>query len=319
MDMQKTLLVAGTANMPLARKISDSSGIPLCAATVTRFSDGEIFAQIEESVRGVHVFVVQPTCPPANDNLMELLVIIDALNRASASSVTAVTPYYGYSRQDRKVSPRTPITAKLVANLLTAAGVDRVVSLDLHAGQIQGFFDIPFDNLYGLEVLCNHIRNQVNKDVVIVSPDAGGVRRARSFAKNLNANLAIIDKRRPRANEVAIMHIIGDVKDANCIIVDDMIDTAGTLCSGAAAIKEAGARRVMAAITHGVLSGPAIDRLEKSVLDKLFITDTIPLSEEKQKRARIEVVSCGELLGEALRRIHLGESLSSLFQEDYKD
>jgi ribose-phosphate pyrophosphokinase len=246
---------------------------------------------------------------------MELLIMIDALNRASAASVTAVTPYYGYARQDRKVSPRTPISAKLVANLLTAAGLDRIVSLDLHADQIQGFFDIPFDNLYGLEVLCDHIKSQVTEDVVIVSPDAGGVPRARSFAQKLHANLAIIDKRRPKANESAVMHIIGDVEGCNCIIVDDMIDTAGTLCNGAKAVKDAGAKRVMAAITHGVLSGPAIERLENSVLHKLFITDTIPVSKEKQERARIEVVSCGALLGEAIRRIHLGDSVSSLFHD----
>ncbi|MBN2804886.1 MAG: ribose-phosphate pyrophosphokinase [Deltaproteobacteria bacterium] len=316
MNSKKPLIISGSANRNLSEQISKSSGINLCEATIKRFADGEIFVQIEQSVRGAHVFVIQPTCPPANDNLMELLIMIDALKRASAASVTAVTPYYGYARQDRKVSPRTPITAKLVANLLTAAGVNRVVSLDLHADQIQGFFDIPFDNLYGLEVLSNHIKTQVTDDVVIVSPDAGGVSRARSFAQKLRANLAIIDKRRPKANESAVMHIIGEVKDKNCIIVDDMIDTAGTLCNGAEAIMNAGAKKVMAAITHGVLSGPAIDRLEKSVLHKLFITDTIPLSEEKQARGRIEVVSTASLIGEAIKRIHMGQSLSSLFCED---
>jgi ribose-phosphate pyrophosphokinase len=247
---------------------------------------------------------------------MELLIIIDALKRASVASITAVTPYYGYARQDRKVSPRTPITAKLVADLLTAAGVTRMVALDLHAGQIQGYFDIPFDNLYGLEVLCDHISKEVKEDVVIVSPDAGGVPRARLFAKKLKATLAIIDKRRPKANESAVMHIIGDVKGCNCIIVDDMVDTAGTLCNGTKALKDEGAKNVMAAITHGILSGPAIDRLEASVISKLFITDTIPTSEDAQKRGRIEVVSCGDLLGEAIKRIHSGDSVSMLFSEN---
>ncbi|NLN61803.1 MAG: ribose-phosphate pyrophosphokinase [Myxococcales bacterium] len=315
-DSRPFRLISGTANLPLAEKISQSSGIPLCRRTIKRFSDGEIFVQIEETVRSSDIYIIQPTCPPVNDNLMELLIMIDALKRSSVGNITVVMPYYGYSRQDRKVSPRTPISAKLVADLLTRAGVNRMVALDLHAGQIQGYFDIPFDNLYGLEVLCNHIGQQVIKDLVIVSPDAGGVLRARAFAQRLHANLAIIDKRRPRPNESAVMHIVGDVADYNCIIVDDMVDTAGTLCNAAAAIKAAGAKSVMAAITHGVLSGPAIERLAASRLDKLFITDTIPLSKEKQTQARIEVVSCAHLLGEAIKRIHQGDTLSTLFHQN---
>lgn len=315
MPFNNVCLIPGTANETLAKAIADTAGIRLTDVSVRNFSDKEIFAQVNESVRGTHVFVIQSTCPPVNDNLMQLLILIDALKRASVASVSAVIPYYGYARQDRKVAPRTPITAKLVANLLQAAGVDRVVSLDLHAGQIQGFFDVPFDNLYGLEVLVDHIRPQVGDDAVVVSPDAGGVLRARSFARHLRANLAIIDKRRPKANESAVMNIIGEVSGCDCVIVDDMVDTAGTLVNCATALKEAGAKKVIAASTHGVLSGPAIDRLKASVLDKLIVTDTVPVSKEKQEKGRVEVVSCAGLLAEAIKRIHVGDSVSQLFAE----
>lgn len=315
MSFNSICLIPGGANLPLARDISNAAKIRLGEVSIRRFSDGEIFVQIEENVRGAHAYVIQPTCPPVNDNLMELLILIDALKRASVESITAVTPYYGYARQDRKVAPRTPISAKLVADLLQAAGIDRMVALDLHAGQIQGYFDVPFDNLYGLEILAHHFKPQVGENVVVVSPDAGGVARARSFAKHLGANLAIIDKRRPKANESAVMNIIGDIKDCECIIVDDMVDTAGTLTNSAKALVDAGAKRVMAAATHGVLSGPAIDRIRESVLEKLVITDTIPTSEQQRKDGRIEVVSCANLLGEAIKRIHTGDSVSGLFKE----
>ena len=306
-------LIAGTANPPLAKEISNRAKIRLGEVTIRRFSDGEIFVQIEENVRGSSAFVIQPTCSPVNDNLMELLVLIDALKRASVESITAVVPYYGYSRQDRKAAPRTPISAKLVADLLQAAGVDRMVALDLHAGQIQGFFDVPFDNLYGLNVIATHMKERLRDEVVIVSPDAGGVARARAFAKQLHANLAIIDKRREKANQSEVMNIIGEVKGCDCIIVDDMVDTAGTLTNGARALVDAGAKSVIAAATHGVLSGPAIERLKGSVLEKLVVTDTIPLSEEAKHEGRIEVVTCASLLAEAIKRIHTGDSVSGLF------
>ena len=306
-------LIAGSANPPLAKEISNRAKIRLGDVTIRRFSDGEIFVQIEENVRGSSAFVIQPTCAPVNDNLMELLVLIDALKRASVDSITAVVLYYGYSRQDRKAAPRTPISAKLVADLLQAAGVDRMVALDLHAGQIQGFFDVPFDNLYGLNVIASHMKEQLRDEVVIVSPDAGGVARARAFAKQLHATLTIIDKRREKANQSEVMNIIGEVKGCDCIIVDDMVDTAGTLCNSAKALADAGAKRVIAAATHGVLSGPAIERLKGSVLEKLVVTDTIPISEEARREGRIEVVTCASLLAEAIKRIHTGDSVSGLF------
>ena len=315
MAFQTMCLISGTANLPLAREIASRAKLRLAETTVKRFSDGEIFAQIEENVRGSDVFVIQPTCPPVNDNLMELLILIDALKRASVSSITAVVPYYGYARQDRKVSPRTPISAKLVADLLQAAGVSRMVALDLHAGQIQGFFDVPFDNLYGLEVLTSHVKDRLEGPPVVVSPDAGGVLRAAAFAKRLGAGLAIIDKRRAKPNESAAMHIIGEVDGADCIIVDDMVDTAGTLTNGAQALLDAGARRVLAAATHGVLSGPAIERLQASDLERLIVTDTLPVSQEKRERGRIDVVSCARLLAEAIKRIHTGDSVSGLFAD----
>jgi len=315
MAFKSICLFSGSANLALSKAISKRASIQLGEITLKRFSDGEIFVQIEENVRGSHAVVIQPTCPPVNDNLMELLILIDALKRASVASITAVVPYYGYARQDRKVMPRTPISAKLVADMIQTAGVDRIVALDLHAGQIQGFFDVPFDNLYGSDVLCNFIRGRVGTEVVVVSPDAGGVERARAYAKRLHASLAIIDKRRPKANQSDVMHIIGEVKGCDCVIVDDMVDTAGTLTSSAAALLEAGANRVYAAATHGVLSGPAIERLEKSALEELIVTDTIPVSPDKCERGRIKVVSCAALLGEAIKRIHTGDSVSGLFAE----
>jgi ribose-phosphate pyrophosphokinase len=315
MLFQSICLFSGSANLPLSRAIAKKARMQLGEMTLKRFSDGEIFVQIEENVRGASAFVIQPVCAPANDNLMELLVMIDALKRASVASITAVMPYYGYARQDRKVAPRTPISAKLVADLLQAAGIQRVVALDLHAGQIQGFFDVPFDNLYGLDVLCAHVEATVGKEVVVVSPDAGGVERARAYGKRLNAGLAIIDKRRERANESEVMHIIGEVEGCDCVIVDDMVDTAGTLTNCAAALKAAGANKVMAAATHGVLSGPAIDRLHESQLEELVITDTIPTNKEQRERGRITVVSTAALLAEAIKRIHTGDSVSGLFSE----
>ena len=315
MSFQTICLFSGNANLPLSEAISQHISIKLGNITTRRFSDGEIFIQVEENVRGSHAFVIQPTCPPVNDNLMELLILVDALKRASVASISAVIPYYGYGRQDRKVSPRSPISAKLVADLLQAAGVHRVVSVDLHSGQIQGFFDVPFDNLYGSTVLVRYLKERMPEDVVVVSPDAGGVERARRFAKKIHAGLAIIDKRRPEANVSSVMHIIGDVEGRNCVLVDDMVDTAGTLTNSAKALREAGAKQVIAAATHGVLSGPAIDRLAASEIEELVITDTVPVSEENQKKARIEVISCAPLLGEAIKRIHTGDSVSGLFNE----
>jgi ribose-phosphate pyrophosphokinase len=315
MSFQTICLFSGNANLALSQEISRCANIKLATITTRRFLDGEIFVQIDENVRGSHAFVIQPTCPPVNDNLMELLIIIDALKRASVSSVSAIIPYYGYARQDRKVSPRSPISAKLVADLLQAAGVDRVVSVDLHSGQIQGFFNVPFDNLYGSPVLVKYLKDRVPDNVVVVSPDAGGVERARLFAGQLQADLAIIDKRRPAPNVSSVMHIIGEVKGRNCIIVDDMVDTAGTLTNCAKALIDAGAAKVFAAATHGVLSGPAIDRIASSVIEELVVTDTIPVSKENREKARVKIVSCAPLLGEAIKRIHTGDSVSGLFNE----
>ena len=306
---------SGNSNPKLARDICAHLGRPLSAASVDRFSDGETSVEIGENVRGVECFVVQSTCTPTNDHLMELLVMIDALKRASAASITAVIPYYGYARQDRKVAPRTPITAKLVADLLTAAGANRVVSMDMHAGQIQGFFNIPFDHLYAAPVLVEHMKQTVEdpEQVVIVSPDAGGVERARAYSKRLGASLAIVDKRRARANVAEVMNLIGDVEGKHAILLDDMIDTAGTLTNAARALMEKGAARVSAYAVHPVLSGPAIERLEDSPIDRVVVTDTIPLREEARACAKIQVLSVARLFGEAIRRIHSADSLSSLF------
>ncbi len=307
-------IFSGNANRALAEKICAYLAIPLGRANVKTFSDGEIFVEIQENVRGADVFVIQPTCPPVNDHLMELLIMIDALRRASARRITAVIPYYGYARQDRKVIPRTPITAKLVANLITVAGARRVLTIDLHAGQIQGFFDIPVDHLYAAPVLITYLKEEFRgKEIVIVSPDAGGVERARAYAKRLNAGLAIIDKRRLRPNESEVMHVVGDVKGKVAIIVDDMIDTAGTICKAAEALYERGAKEVHGMATHPVLSGPAIERLKKSPMKSVVVTDTIPLREEAKKLKKIKVLSVAELLGEAIRRIHNDDSVSSLF------
>lgn len=307
-------LFAGNSSPNLARKISELADLPLGAIRSTRFSDGEMFVEIGENVRGADVFIIQSTCPPANENLMEMLIMIDAFKRASAKSICAVIPYYGYARQDRKVSPRTPITSKLVADLLTAAGADRVLSVDLHAGQIQGFFDVPYDHLFAKPVMLEHMKRSGFTDgCVIVSPDAGGVERARSYAKSLGVNLAIIDKRRPQANVAKVMNIVGDVEGLDAILLDDMIDTAGTLTEAANALVEKGAKSVTAYATHPVLSGPAIARISESAINKVVVSDTVPLSEAAIASGRFEVVSVAGLLAKAIRRIHYGESVSSLF------
>jgi len=306
-------IFTGNANPGLAREICERMNIPLAKADVTRFSDGEINVQILDNVRGSDVFVVQPTAAPVNRNLMELLIMIDALKRASASRITAVLPYYGYSRQDRKVQPRVPITAKLVADLITTAGANRVLTMDLHAGQIQGFFNIPVDNLFAASVLLDYLRTKQFKDLTLVSPDAGGVERTRAFAKRLNASLAIIDKRREKANVAQVMHIIGDVKGHDCLLLDDMVDTAGTLTEGVVALKNAGAGTVMAACSHAVLSGPAIQRINDSALDEIIVTNTIALDSKRKECKKLTVLSVAPLLSEAMNRIHEETSLSSLF------
>jgi ribose-phosphate pyrophosphokinase len=306
-------IFTGNANPGLASEICERMNIPLAKADVTRFSDGEINVQILDNVRGSDVFVVQPTAAPVNRNLMELLIMIDALKRASASRITAVLPYYGYSRQDRKVQPRVPITAKLVADLITTAGANRVLTIDLHAGQIQGFFNIPVDNLFAASVLLDYLRTKQFKDLTLVSPDAGGVERTRAFAKRLNASLAIIDKRREKANVAQVMHIIGDVKGHDCLLLDDMVDTAGTLTEGVTALKNAGAGTVMAACSHAVLSGPAIQRINDSALDEIIVTNTIALDSKRKECKKLTVLSVAPLLSEAMTRIHEETSLSSLF------
>jgi len=303
---------SGNANPELAKEICDYLNISLSKVELRRFSDGEIFVEIGENVRGTDVFVIQPTCTPVNDHLMELVIMVDALRRASARRITAVLPYYGYARQDRKVAPRVPITAKVVAEMLMVVGVRRVLAMDLHAGQIQGFFNIPVDHLYAAPVLLKYI-NDTFKNVVMVSPDAGGVERTRAFAKRLKAELAIIDKRRDRPNESKAMNVIGDVKGKTAILLDDMVDTAGTLCSAATMLKEAGAVEVHACCSHGVLSGPAIERLEASVIKSLVVTNSIPLRGNAKECKKIKVLSVSQLLGEAIRRIHSEDSVSSLF------
>jgi len=306
-------IFAGSSNRPLATAICQAVGVQLGQAEIGRFSDGECQVEITENVRGSDVFVVQSTCTPTNDHLMELLLMLDAFKRASARRITAVIPYYGYARQDRKVSPRVPISAKLVADLITAAGATRVLTVDLHAGQIQGFFNYPVDNVYATPVLMQYLRERLGRrEVTVISPDAGGVERARAFAKRLDANLAIIDKRRSRPNEVAEMQIIGDVDGRAAVIVDDMVDTAGTLSAAADAVRKAGAPIVLACATHPVLSGPAMDRLAKSSIDELIVTDTIPLRSDKPS-SKIRVLSVAQLLGEAIRRTHEEASISSLF------
>ncbi|MFZ5757903.1 MAG: ribose-phosphate pyrophosphokinase [Pseudomonadota bacterium] len=314
--MSKLVVFTGNANPELAQKICASLHIPQGHAEVGRFSDGETTVEIHENVRGKDVFIVQSTCAPTNDNLMELVVMADALRRSSAGRITAVIPYFGYARQDRRVrSARVPITAKVVADMITTVGVDRVLTVDLHADQIQGFFDIPVDNVYSTPVLQADIERQKYADLIVVSPDVGGVLRARAMAKQLNdADLAIIDKRRPKANEAQVMHIIGDVEGKTCLVIDDIVDTAGTLCKAAAALKENGAKKVVAYCTHAVLSGPAIDNLVNSKLDTLVVTDTIPLSERAKTCGKIRVVSMAGMLAEAMRRTNNEESLSAMFE-----
>lgn len=309
----RTVVFSGRGNPDLAHKIADNLGIRLGAIKLVNFSDGENYCQILENVRGRDVFVIQPTCAPVNDNLMELLLILDALKRASAQRVNAVIPYYGYARQDRKDKPRVPITARLVADLLEAAGIERIICVDVHAAQIQGFFNAPVDHLFAAPVLIQHIANLGLKNLTVVSPDAGGVERARAYAKRLGAQLAIVDKRREVANVAEVMNVIGDVKKRNCVIVDDIIDTAGTLCETVNALYEHGAKRVHAACTHPVLSGPAVDRLNKSKIAKVFVTDTIPIGDKAKRCPKIEVLSVAPILAEAIRRIHDEASVSSLF------
>jgi ribose-phosphate pyrophosphokinase len=306
-------IFSGNANLALAQEISVYLGQRLGEATVSSFSDGEIRVKIDENVRGADVFVVQSCCQPVNDSLMELLIIIDALKRSSANRITAVIPYFGYARQDRKDQPRVPITAKLVADLVTTAGTDRVLTMDLHAGQIQGFFNVPVDHLYAMPVLLDYITKKKINDLVVVSPDAGGVERARALAKRLQANLAIIDKRREGPNQAQVMNIIGDIRGKSVLLLDDMIDTAGTIVQGAQACADQGAREVWTACTHAVLSGPALERLQKSCLTQVVATNTIPLRGKEQVCPKLHQLSVAPLLGEAIRRIHEDESVSSLF------
>jgi ribose-phosphate pyrophosphokinase len=308
-------IFSGNANLPLAEQIAAYLEVPLGRSKISRFSDGEVFAEVKENVRGVDVYVIQPTGAPVNDNLMELLVFTDALKRASAGSITAVIPYYGYARQDRKVAPRTPITAKLVADLITAAGVERVVAMDLHAGQIQGFFNLPFDHLFAMPVFLDYLRPKFSESTppVFVSPDAGGVERTRAYAKRMGADLAIIDKRRERANVSEVMHIIGEVEGRDCVLLDDMIDTAGTLTNAAKALADQGARKVLAAATHAVLSGPAVDRIIKSNIEEVIVTNTLPLREDAKSSGKFKVLTVARILGEAIKRIHNSDSVSSLF------
>ncbi len=315
MDRATMAVFAGNANQPLAYEICRHLTVPLGRASVSRFSDSEITVELLENVRGRDVFIVQPTCSPANDHLMELLVMVDACRRASAARITAVIPYFGYARQDRRPrAMRVPITAKLVANMIASAGVDRVLTVDLHADQIQGFFDIPVDNVYASPVLLGDAWKQKYDNLMVVSPDVGGVVRARALAKRLDdADLAIIDKRRPRANESEVMNIIGEVKGKSLILIDDLVDTAGTLCHAAKALKDAGGKKVVAYITHAVLSGPAIERIANSELDELVVTDTIPLRDEARQCRKIRQLSVAGLLAETMRRIRDEESVSSLY------
>ncbi len=314
-DLDRMMVFTGNANPELAREVSELLDVQLGKCTVTRFSDGESHVEILENVRGKDVFVIQPTCAPTNDNLMELLIMVDALYRASSGRITAVIPYYGYARQDRRVrSRRVPISAKLVADMLSTSRVDRILTIDLHSDQIQGFFDLPVDNIYASAVLLRDIKEKSYDNLVIVSPDVGGVVRARAMTKSLNdPGLAIIDKRRPEPNVSAVMHIIGDVKDKTCVLIDDLVDTAGTLCHAATALKEHGATRVIAYATHPVFSGPAIDNINQSELDEVVITNSIPLSDKAKKCAKIRQLSVADILADTISRINLEESVSDLF------
>jgi ribose-phosphate pyrophosphokinase len=311
--LERIRVFSGNANIALAKKICDKLGVSIGKANVTTFSDGETRVEINENVRGMDVFIIQSTCPPVNVTLMELLIMIDAMKRASAYRITAVVPYYGYARQDRKVAPRAPISAKLVADLITTAGAQRVLSMDLHAGQIQGFFNIPVDNLFATPVLIEYMKKNYQDNTVVVSPDTGGVERARAFGKRLGASLAIIDKRREGPNEAEVMNIIGNVEGKKVIILDDMVDTAGTVVQAASAMKEAGALEVSVCCTHPVLSGPALDRIEKSEIKEALVTDTIPLSDRAKNCGKIKVLSVSGILSEAVRRIYYDDSVSSLF------
>jgi ribose-phosphate pyrophosphokinase len=307
-------LFTGNANPALAKRVASVLEIPLGKVSVGRFSDGEINVSIGENVRGRDIFLLQPTCAPTNDHLMELLIMVDACKRASAGRITAVIPYYGYARQARKVSSRAPITAKLVADLMSTSGLNRILTMELHAGQIQGFFDLPVDNLYSSGALCNYIeRVTLGESLVVVSPDAGGVERARAYAKRLGASLAIIDKRREKANVSEVMHLIGDVKGQTAVLVDDMVDTAGTLCKAADAVIKHGANKVYGICTHPVLSGPAVERITNSPLEAMIVTDTIPLRDNATGCSKIKVVSTAKLFGEAIRAIHHNDSISRLF------
>lgn len=316
--MSYMAVFSGSANPKLAQTVADNLHIPLGKADINRFSDGEIAVEIKENVRGKDVFILQPTCAPTNDHLMEVILLADALRRSSAGRITAVIPYFGYARQDRRPrSARVPISAKVVADMLSIAGIDRIMMVDLHADQIQGFFDVPVDNLYGTPVLLRDLKQQNYENLMVVSPDVGGVVRARAMAKLLgDADLAIIDKRRARANESQVMHIIGDVSGRDCVIVDDIVDTAGTLCKAAQALKDHGARRVVGYITHPVLSGKAIETIKNSALDELVVTDTIPLSEAASACANIRQISIASMIAEALRRINNEESISAMFEYD---
>lgn len=307
-------IFTGNANKELAERISKELEVPLGDCKVGTFSDGETTVDINETVRGYDVFVIQPTCPPANDNLMEALILIDALKRASAARINAVMPYYGYARQDRKTKARQPITAKLVADLITTAGADRMLTMDLHAGQIQGYFDTPVDHLWGVPIMAEYFKDIINRETVVVSPDLGGVTRARNFANLLDLPIAIIEKRRPKANVSEVMNVIGDIEGKNVVIIDDIIDTAGTMSEAAKVLKSFGALKVYACATHPVLSGPAVERIEKSEIEKFIITDTIPLPEEK-RIDKIEVVSVAPIFAEAIRRIYENASVSELFDD----
>lgn len=311
--LERMRIFSGNSNFPLAEKICIALGVSVGKANVTTFSDGETRVEINENVRGMDVFIIQSTCPPVNDNCMELLILIDAMKRASADRITAVIPYYGYARQDRKVFPRAPITAKLAADLITTAGANRVLSMDLHAGQIQGFFNIPVDNLFATPVLLDYIKKNYQDNMVIVSPDSGGVERARAFGKRLGASIAIVDKRREGPNESQVVNIVGDVKDKRAVILDDMIDTAGTVVQTAEALEEEGATGVSVCCTHPVLSGPAIDNINGSNIEEVIVTDTIPMQEKAKSCKRIKVLSVSGLLSEAVRRIYYNDSVSSLF------
>ena len=316
MPLDNMVVFTGNANPALTEAVARHLGLPLGKAVVDRFSDGEVMVEIMEHVRGKDVFIVQPTCAPSNESVMELLVMLDAVKRSSARRITAVIPYYGYARQDRRPrTARVAITAKLVADMIQIAGAHRVLTMDLHADQIQGFFNIPVDNIYASLVLLGDIWRSEHKDLLVVSPDVGGVVRARAHAKHLDADLAIIDKRRPRPNEAKVMHIIGEVEGRTCVLIDDLVDTAGTLCEAAAALKEHGARKVLAYCTHPVLSGPAVERIAKSQLDELVVTDTIPLKPEAKSCKRIRQVSVAQILAESMRRLAEDDSVSTLFME----